>query len=296
MVERCSTVRNVSMTSKVKVGGHLSIRGGYYHAAQAASGMDAGAFQYFPKNPRSLTIKQFDPRDAEKCRKWCEEKGIVSVAHTPYPSNLAIDSEDEPATYQKIVDSLRNDLEIAEACGSLGIVVHFGTYRAGNPLQGYKNVIQCINEILWGWQGNAKLLIENQAGDHGDMGMTMQELVQIRKLCETPEQIGFCLDTCHAFGAGVWEGAEDDSFVAKGRELGFWDHVVAVHLNDSKYPCGSRKDRHERVGQGYIGEAGFRKLLAAEEIKEKAFILESETGEDGTYKWDMEQVRRWSEA
>lgn len=284
------------MTGRLKVGGHLSIRRGYYHAAQTALDMGAGAFQYFPKNPRSLTIKQFDPRDAEKCKQLCKENGIVSVAHTPYPSNLAVDSANEPDAFHKIVNSLKNDLDIAEACGSLGIVVHFRTYRAGNPLQGYKNVIQCINEILSGWQGSAKLLIENQAGDHGDMGMTMEEMVQIRNLCETPEQIGFCLDTCHAFGAGIWGGAEDDIFLAKGIELGFWDHVLAVHLNDSKYPYGSRKDRHERVGQGYIGEAGFRKLLAADEIIDKAFILESETGEDGTYTWDMEQVRRWSEA
>lgn len=258
--------------------------------------MDAGAFQYFPKNPRSLSVKSFNALDAQKCKIWCEEHQIVSVAHTPYPSNLAIDSDSDPEGYRRVVDSLRNDLEIAEACGSLGIVVHFGTSKAGNPLQGYKNVIQCINEVLLSWDGDAKLLIENQAGDHGDMGMTMEEMVQIRKLSESPEQIGFCLDTCHAFGAGVWAGAEDHTFVAKGRELGFWENVHAIHLNDSKYPCGSRKDRHARIGQGHIGEAGFRSLLKDIEIKEKAFILESETGEDGTYKWDMEQARRWSKA
>ncbi|WP_068617440.1 deoxyribonuclease IV [Paenibacillus tuaregi] len=284
------------MTSKVKVGGHLSIRGGYAGAAKTASIMGAGAFQYFPKNPRSLGVKAFDPRDAEKCRVWCKENDILSVAHTPYPSNLAVDSQKDPEGYRRIVESLRNDLNIAEACGSIGIVVHFGTSKAGNPLQGYKNVIQCINEVLRDWSGAAKLLIENQAGDHGDMGMTMEEMTQIRKLCESPEHIGFCLDTCHAFAAGVWQGAEDNSFVEKGHKLGFWEEVRVIHLNDSKYPLGSRKDRHARVGHGYIGEAGFRKLLTALDIRDKAFILESETGEDGTYKRDMEQVSLWAEA
>lgn len=284
------------MTAELKIGGHLSIRRGYTGAAEEAIRIRAGAFQYFPKNPRSLSVKSFDRRDAERCRQLCEKNGINSIAHTPYPSNLAVSPEAERGQFERTVLSLRNDLDIAEACGSLGIVVHFGTYKDRNPLQGYQNIIQCINEVLRGWQGNAKLLIENQAGDHGDMGMTLEELVQIRKLCDTPLKIGFCLDTCHAFAAGMWSGEADNSFAAKAAELGYWDGLVAVHLNDSKYPAKSRKDRHARPGQGYIGENGFRSLLQMEAIREKPLILESETGEDGTYRVDMERVRRWVEA
>ncbi|EES71969.1 apurinic endonuclease (APN1) [Paenibacillus sp. oral taxon 786 str. D14] len=284
------------MTDKVKVGGHISIRSGYLGAAKAALQMGAGAFQYFPKNPRSLAVKSFDPRDAEQCRTLCQKHGLVSIAHTPYPSNLAISKDADGEAYSRVVQSLRNDLEIAEACGSIGIVVHFGTFKAGNPLQGYQNIIQCINDVLSGWQGSAKLLIENQAGDHGDMGMTIEELVQIRKLCRDSERIGFCLDTCHAFGAGMWRGEGDESFAAKAKELKFWDGLCAVHLNDSKYPVLSRKDRHARVGQGHIGEAGFRWLLQIDAIRRTPLIFESETGEDGTYKEDMERVRRWAEA
>lgn len=283
------------MTVKVKVGGHLSIRGGFYGAAKAALQLGAGAFQYFPKNPRSLTVKSFDPRDAEQCRTLCQEHGLVSIAHTPYPSNLATGMDADAVAYQRVVESLRNDLEIAEACGSVGIVVHFGTFKSGNPLQGYQNIIQCINDVLSGWRGSAKLLIENQAGDHGDMGMTIEELVQIRNLCRDSEHIGFCLDTCHAFGAGMWRGEGDESFAAKAEELKFWDGLCAVHLNDSKYPVLSRKDRHARVGQGHIGEAGFRWLLRIDAIQRSPLIFESETGEDGTYREDMERVRRWAE-
>lgn len=283
------------MTVKVKVGGHLSIRGGFYGAAKAALQLGAGAFQYFPKNPRSLTVKSIDPRDAEQCRTLCQEHGLVSIAHTPYPSNLATGKDADAVAYQRVVESLRNDLEIAEACGSVGIVVHFGTFKSGNPLQGYQNIIQCINDVLSGWRGSAKLLIENQAGDHGDMGMTIEELVQIRNLCRDSEHIGFCLDTCHAFGAGMWRGEGDESFAAKAEELKFWDGLCAVHLNDSKYPVLSRKDRHARVGQGHIGEAGFRWLLRIDAIQRSPLIFESETGEDGTYREDMERVRRWAE-
>ncbi|WP_410768603.1 deoxyribonuclease IV [Fontibacillus sp. BL9] len=284
------------MTAEAKVGGHLSIRGGFFKAAEAAHRLGGGAFQYFPKNPRSLNVKKFDRSDAERCRDLCQRHGILSVAHTPYPSNLAANPGEESGQFERTVLSLRNDLEIAEACGSVGIVVHFGTYKERNPLQGYQNIIQCINEVLRGWQGHTKLLIENQAGDHGDMGMTLEELVQIRKLCASPSQIGFCLDTCHAFAAGMWGGEQDDRFEAKAGELGYWDGLAAIHLNDSKYPAHSRKDRHARVGQGHIGEKGFLRLLEMKGVRGKPLILESETGDDGTYREDIERVRRWVEA
>ncbi len=284
------------MNDNVRIGGHLSIRGGYAKAAETAYRLGAGAFQYFPKNPRSLTVKDFDRRDAERCREFSRRNGILSVAHTPYPSNLAATPGDDSGQYERTVLSLRNDLEIAEACGSVGIVVHFGTYKDRNPLQGYQNIIQCINEVLNGWQGEAKLLIENQAGDHGDMGMTLEELVQIRKLCAAPELIGFCLDTCHAFAAGMWTGDGDQQFASKAEKLGYWDGLAAVHFNDSKYPAHSRKDRHARVGQGHIGEQGFLQLLEIKAIRKQPLILESETGEDGTYREDIERIRRWVKA
>ncbi|GGH22770.1 deoxyribonuclease IV [Paenibacillus segetis] len=283
------------MTVELKIGGHHSIRAGFYGAAKQSLLQGETAFQYFPKNPRSLTVKEFDPFDARKCRELCEEHGLVSIAHTPYPTNLAVGRHIEGSHFERTVNSLRNDLEIAEACGSLGIVVHFGTNKDLNPLQGYQNIIQCINEVLSGWNGSAKLLIENQAGDHGDMGMTMEELVKIRSLCQSPELIGYCLDTCHAFASGMWTGEQDNNFAVKAKDLDFWEGLISLHLNDSKYPVHSRKDRHARVGQGYIGESGFRHLLQIEELQDTPMILESGTGEDGTYREDIRLVKRWIE-
>ena len=80
------------------------------------------------------------------------------------------------------VDSLKNDLMIAEACGSLGIVVHFGHLKSQDVLEGYQNIIRCMNDVLASWAGRAKLLIENQAGDHGAMGMTLEECVKVDSL------------------------------------------------------------------------------------------------------------------
>ena len=283
------------MRNKPKIGSHVSTRRGFEGAARHAEELGGKAFQYFPKNPRSLHLKQPNMTDAAACAEYCREHGLVSIAHTPYPTNMAIGLSRGEEHYQLTVQSLTNDLLIAEACGSLGIVVHFGHLKSKDMLEGYQNIIRCLNDVLSGWQGAAKLLIENQAGDHGDMGMTLEESVKIRELANEPEKIGFCMDTCHLFAAGQWDIERTDKLLDRGKELGYWEHLTSVHLNDSKYGAGSRKDRHARPGQGMIGEEGLRALVTAKELSDKPFILESEKGEDGTHREDIALVLSWLE-
>lgn len=272
----------------MKIGSHISIRRGYLQAARTASAIGAASFQYFPKNPRSLTVKAFDRKDAEACAAYCADNGLVSIAHTPYPVNMAAPA---PDLRRATIASLRNDLEIAEACGSLGIVVHFGKSKENDPLQGYKNIIQCINETLFDWHGRTLLLLENQAGEGSLMGTTMEELVQIRKLTDRPELIGYCLDTCHLFASGVWRAGQTEAWMAKGEALGFFDHLMAVHLNDSVYPGGACKDRHANIGQGHMGEEAFRSFFRLLSRPGMPAILETGTGQDGTHKSEIEYVR-----
>ncbi|OKP77865.1 endonuclease IV [Paenibacillus sp. P3E] len=279
------------MTNKPKIGAHVSTRGGFGRAARFAWESGAACFQYFPKNPRSLRLKQLDLSDAESCASFCRDKGMVSIAHTPYPTNLAATA----ASRTIMVESLLNDLEIAEACGSLGIVVHFGHFSGIEPLQGYQNIIQCINETLENWDGQAKLLIENQAGNHGKEGKTLEELVKIRELSRYPEKIGFCLDTCHAFAAGIWNPEHTEEFIQRGTVLGYWEHLVAVHLNDSMYAFGLQRDRHANVGMGCIGDDGLRSLMIAEPFRRVAIALETGKGPDGTHRQEIAAVRTWYE-
>lgn len=270
-------------------GSHLSTRRGYREAARAAVRIGGNAFQYFPKNPRSIQIKDFDRQEALRCAEWCRENDVASVAHGPYPVNPAAEG---PVSEQMAACTL-NDLEIAEACGSVGVVVHFGTAKGDDPLHGYQNVIQWINRVLSRWQGNAKILLENQAGDHGPFGTTPEELTTVRSLCERPEGVGFCLDTCHLFASGQWSGPDWDKFRARAAKLGFWDHLAVVHLNDSRYPSGSRRDRHARIGEGHIGEERLRRLASSPELENVPFILETPAGPSGTHAEEIGLVRRW---
>jgi deoxyribonuclease-4 len=256
------------------LGSHVSIRNGYLGAAQTALKLGAKAYQYFPKNPRSLSVKEYDHQDAKACADFCKEKGLRSIAHTPYPTSL---TEEKQSLRQLNIESVLNDLEIAEACGSIGIVVHFGKYKGHDPLKGYKIMIEMLNDILAAWQGRALLLIENNAGQGVKMGTTLEELVQVRNLANHPEKIGFCLDTCHAFASGLWKGQDWQEVIQKGENLGFFTDLQAIHLNDSAYPTGSFRDRHANVGKGHIGEKYMQELLTSPIVKGLPVILETPT-------------------
>jgi len=272
----------------LRVGAHVSTRQGYAGAARAASAMGAAAFQFFPKNPRSLLLKrQIDVQDARTCAQWCSANGIFSIGHAPYALNLAADADRRP----QMVEALLNALSIADLCGAYGVVVHFGKYLGNNALQGYQNIIQCTNEALRQWNGAALLLIENQAGEGTMMGATFEEAATIRRLSDYPNKIGYCLDTCHAFASGLWNGDNWEEAERRAIDAGYLPHLKAIHLNDSLYPCGARRDRHAPIGQGCIGAAGFRGLLRSEAIRGVPLILETPKGADGTHAREIELVK-----
>ncbi|CAM3991872.1 deoxyribonuclease IV [Lederbergia lenta] len=258
----------------MKFGCHTSIREGYLGAAMQAFRMNAAAFQYFPKNPKSLAVKNFSHEDAMQCKAFCEEKSLMSVSHSPYPTSLTPQNKKKR---ELVIRSLLNDLDIAEACGSIGVVVHFGKQISHtDPIASYQLVIDMLNEILQRWDGNAKLLLENNAGLPGAIGTTLEELVQIRKLCTYHEKIGFCFDTCHAFSCGLWDGDNWDSVLSKGMELDYFGALKLIHFNNSKYETRVGKDRHAPIfGPGYITEDQFDQLVQTPQLANIPFILET---------------------
>jgi deoxyribonuclease-4 len=278
------------MTTTPRIGSHVSIRRGYAEAAKTARRIGGSAFQYFPKNPRSLEPKMsYDRGDARACATFCREQGLLSIGHSPYPVNLAAE---DPRLQEATRRALLNALEITDACGSVGLVVHFGKISGPDPLQGYKNIIQLTNSVLAAYQGKALLLLENMAGEGGRLGTTFEELANIRQLCAYPDKVGFCLDTCHLFASGYWTGGNWPELERRGAELGFFEHVRAVHLNDSMYASGTRKDRHACIGQGCIGLPALRTVLRSRALANVPFVLETEPGADGTHRDEIAFVRQ----
>ncbi|MFS0823318.1 deoxyribonuclease IV [Bacillus sp. 1P02SD] len=256
----------------MRFGSHISIRDGYLGAARHATKIGAKAFQYFPKNPRSLTVKEFDRHDANECASYCKAHDLRTIAHTPYPTNLVADKDQIGI----VIDSLLNDLEIANECGSIGVVVHFGVLKnAANPLEGYQRMIETLNEVLSRWDGETLILLENNAGKSGPTGTMIEELVQVRQLTDFPERIGFCLDTCHLYASGVWDGDNWREVETKGTELGYFEHLKAVHLNNSVYPTRSMKDRHANIPYGEIKVKQIKEYLSSSVFGDIPFVLET---------------------
>ncbi|MEH7178160.1 deoxyribonuclease IV [Neobacillus vireti] len=273
-------------------GCHVSIRNGYLGAAKRAEAYGAEAFQYFPKNPRSLSIKDFDRGDAGSCKEFCQEHGMVSVAHTPYSTSLTPSEDKKELT----IASLLNDLEIADSCGSVGVIVHFGSQiRKTDPLASYHLMLEMLNSVLSQWSGECLLLIENNAGTKGALGTTFEELVQIRNLADYPEKIGFCLDTCHMFASGLWNGENTEEFFAKGQELHYFKHLKIIYLNNSKYPTGSRKDRHANIFQnGLIKDEHLKDIVTSPILKQIPFVLETPDDEGITHREEIKQLyQKW---
>ncbi|MFL6556903.1 MAG: deoxyribonuclease IV [Bacillus sp. (in: firmicutes)] len=272
-------------------GSHVSIRNGYLGAAKQAVANHASAFQYFPKNPRSLSIKDFDREDAKSCKEFCRNHQIHSIAHTPYSTNLTPSPDKEQLT----IDSLLNDLDIANTCGSIGVVVHYGSQISHtDPLASYHLMLKILNEVLSQWEGDCLILLENNAGTKGALGTTLEELVQIRNLCDFPEKIGFCLDTCHAFASGLWNGENTADLIAKGESLGYFEQLKAIHLNNSKYPSGSKKDRHANIFQtnGYIKAEQLKGLLEAPIFQGIPLVLETPDDEGISHKEEIELLKQ----
>ncbi|MFY4774030.1 deoxyribonuclease IV [Metabacillus sp. RGM 3146] len=276
----------------MKFGCHVSIRKGYLGAAKQAAALNAAAYQFFPKNPRSLTIKNYDPTEAKLCKEYCCEHQLTSVAHTPYPTSLTPSSEKREIT----ISSLLNDLEIANACGSEGVVVHFGKkVHRNDPLADYQLMISMLNSVLSQWKGDCKILLENNAGKPGSIGTTFEELVQVRKLCDYPEKIGFCLDTCHAFASGLWTGDNWLEVLENGQKLGYFEHLKVIHLNNSMYKIREGKDRHTNIfNNGYIRENQFEELVLSPVLIDIPFILETPSKSGITHEEEIQQLNlKW---
>lgn len=271
----------------MKLGSHVTIRNGYLAAAQEAVKLGGKTFQYFPKNPRSLSVKSYNHRDTDACARFCHENGLVSIAHTPYMTNLSIE---DPEMQQVMISSILNDLDIAEACGSIGLVVHFGKHKGPDPLQGYKLMIDMLNKVLMNWNGKTLLLIENNAGQGVKMGIMLEELVQIRNLTNYPDKIGYCFDTCHAFASGLWTGHNWTTIMEKGIELGYFTNLKAIHLNDSIFPSSSFRDRHANVGKGYIGENNMKEFLHSPVIRDLPIILETPSSQQYSHRDEIKYV------
>ena len=264
----------------MKLGCHISISQGFPKAVENAHNLGCEAFQFFTKNPRGFKGKSADPEAAARGRALMAEYGLVAVAHAPYITNL---STPDPELQAISIASLKQDLENAEAYGAIGCVCHMGKHVGEGEAYGMSRMVETLNRLLEAYTGPCPLLLENTAGMGSELGTRLEELMEVRSRVEQPERIGFCFDTCHAFAAGIYRPEDWEAFVEQARSIGYWEHLKAIHLNDSKFEHGSRKDRHANLGKGFIGEEGIAILLRSGAFDGLPVVLETPVKDEAEY-------------
>ncbi len=279
--------------SHLQVGAHVSSSGGLWKAIERAVDIEAEAIQIFPSAPQSWRLTRHTPEAFDRFRSAREEAGIGEVwMHCIYLVNLATE---KPEQLEKSIDAVVNALTVAHNAGAQGVVLHTGSHKGAGLDAVLDQVAGALRQIFDQAPGEAVLALENAAGHGGVIGKEFAELGAILSAVDHP-RLQVCVDTCHAFAAGNNladpAGVEEmlDTF---DRDIGL-DHLAVWHLNDSMMELGGLRDRHQNIGDGYIGNAGFRVLLAAvgarDEIRARAMLLEV-PGFDGDGP-DLKNVRR----
>lgn len=176
---------------------------------------------------------------------------------------------------QKSIEAATQTMKNAEKLGVIGVVTHMGSHKGLGLSAVMDTLTDSLNRVLEPVQ-ETKLLLEISAGSGGNVGNSIEELAEIYNAMGKDERIGFCLDTCHMFAGGyeVHTEAGWDAALSKFDNLIGLDKLPVLHLNDSKTELGAKRDRHENIGKGYIGEDGFKAILNNPKIKDKHGVLE----------------------
>ena len=279
----------------VKVGVHVSIAGSIDKAVDRAVEKGCDTFQIFSRNPRGWRFKELSDEVAQEFKRKLESSGIYPpVDHMPYLPNLATPKDD---VYQKSVEALTVELE---RCGSLEIpylVTHLGSHLGTGKDYGLKRTVFAIEKALSNSDNQVMLLLEITAGSKNSVGGSFEDLGWIMERVDQEERMGLCFDTCHAFVAGYEMRTEVDlnqTMENLDQAVGL-DRLKVVHLNDSKGGLGSKLDRHEHIGLGEIGEAGFEVILSHPAIRSKPLILETPVDERRDDLGNIAVVRKLSE-
>jgi deoxyribonuclease-4 len=259
--------------SDLLVGGHVSSSGGIYKALERGKEIQAEAIQIFCSAPQMWRATKHTDEAVEQFVTDFAASSIKSVwIHNIYLANLATD---KPEMLEKSIASVVNALTIASKISATGVVLHTGSHKGLGIDAVSDQVIQALIKILDETPTNTKLALENMAGQGGVIGATFEELGMLLDGVDS-DRLGVCFDTCHAFAAGYdisnSEGV-DSTMNEFDAAIGF-EKLLVVHANDSLMELGGNRDRHENIGQGFIGDDGFKAILGHSAFAEVPFLLE----------------------
>jgi deoxyribonuclease-4 len=258
-----------------KLGAHVSAAGGLYKSIENARDIGAECIQIFGASPRTWRGVLPAAEQIKKFRAAAREAGIQNIyLHASYLVNLA---SAKVYNREQSVLSLIDHLKIAELIGARGLIFHLGSSGEGGDIVAAKKyTIEGINKILKAVPGKTKLILENSAGGGAKLGFTFHEIGELFHGAKSG-RLGICFDTAHGFEAGLIDDYTPEKikklFADFDREIGL-EHLLVLHINDSKTAFASHHDRHENLGEGLIGLAGFKNLAGDKRLSLADWILE----------------------
>jgi len=276
----------------LRLGCHLPISGGFARAAALASTLGANTYQFFTRNPRGSSARNIpagEISEAQKARLALDISPIVG--HLPYTVNMAAPAEASYAFASMVVAA---DLARMEAVGAEFLVTHPGSHAGAGREAGLRRIIACLEENILPQAGKINLLLETMAGQGTEIG-ALEDLAEIIRALGHPANLGICLDSCHLIGAGYDFLLPDEAerLVADLEKTVGLSRVKAMHLNDSKFPPGARRDRHERIGKGYLGREGLLNLIRHPQLEHLPMILETPVDKYEEYADEIALIRSW---
>jgi deoxyribonuclease-4 len=270
----------------------MSISGGLYLSLERANALGCSTMQIFSHSPRGWAVKEISHQDVSLFKSLKVKFDISPVyVHTSYLINIATGNE---LLKRKSIDLIATEMDRADEIGADYVVLHTGSALSDDKRASMKRAIGALNEVAKMKKWKAGLLIENTAGERGDISSTIPEMSEILKGVKNSFVSGICLDTCHAFAAGydirTWCGMRRIAGEIE-KHIGF-EKVKLIHLNDSKGANGSRVDRHEHIGIGQIGEKGLSRFIHHQPLQNVPLILETPKKSESDDPMNLAKVRR----
>lgn len=273
----------------IYIGNHLSSSKGFLAMGKAATKLGGDTFAFFTRNPRGGKAKDIEEADVAAFLDYAKEHDFGPlVAHAPYTMNLC---SDKPDIRKFAKDMFADDLQRMEYIPGNYYNFHPGSHVGQGAEEGIAVITEVLNDLLTP-EMTTTVLLETMAGKGSEVGRDFHEIRRILDGVELKDKMGVCLDTCH-----VWDGGYDivehlDEVLAEFDEVIGLSYLKAIHINDSMNPMDSHKDRHEKIGQGHIGEEGLKGVVTHPLLQGKPFILETPNDDEG-YAREIAMIRSW---
>lgn len=260
------------------IGAHLSASKGYTAMLNQALEIGANTFQFFTRNPRGGSAKAIDEKDVETFLKLMKENNFpVILAHAPYTLNCC---SAKPETREFAINTFADDLKRMEYTPNQLYNFHPGSHVGQGEEVGIELIADALNKVLFE-DMTTTVLLETMAGKGSEIGKTFEELKAIVDRVDLKDKLGICLDTCHINDGGYDVVNNLDGVMDEFDKVIGLDRLKAVHLNDSKNPLAAHKDRHEKIGEGYIGLDAMERIINHPALRNLPFFLETPNEIDG---------------